>query len=442
MRVQEFWLIRSGKLKQMCFLLLQRWRTKNKCRQYQTKKIYLKTMTMTINMRGRSASGTGWTRPPTLAVVEEEDDLAAPPEAAEAQEGVEPAPAPRRPRARRQPVEGEVLDATGRIRVIPNAQRNRLLDSSTVSRELREIFQSRWWAVGTAWRFLPEEAVSFYFEEFKKKFFWEDEFEERVIRSTFEKHAANRYSDRLSTYKTSREKDVSITDDVWQAWERVWDSDEAKKKSAQARANRMSEPAGAGTGPVRHTGGSMSALKHKAVLARELGREPTHAEVHKRMHTLKADPTRFVDERARIAAERFEQEMLAATQTAEGSTASTPVDPDQVYLAVEGVKKRRVYGLGSVGSEFVASQRGTSSRRPGSSSQTVSPAADERFRTDLIAQFADTIRDQVQIAVAAAMQQMQQRAQGDVLPTPPPPPPPPPPPATDDGVTDDDITDL
>ncbi|XP_050211446.2 uncharacterized protein LOC126661637 [Mercurialis annua] len=224
-----------------------------------------------------------------------------------------------------------------------------------VSRELREIFQSRWWAVGTAWRFLPEEAVSFYFEEFKKKFFWEDEFEERVIRSTFEKHAANRYSDRLSTYKTSRERDVSITDDVWEAWERVWDSDEAKKKSAQARANQMSEPAGAGTGPVRHTGGSMSALKHKAVLAKELGREPTHAEVHKRMHTLKADPTRFVDERARIAAERFEQEMLAATQTAEGSTASTPVDPDQVYLAVEGVKKRRVYGLGSVGSEFVAS---------------------------------------------------------------------------------------
>ncbi|XP_050207699.2 uncharacterized protein LOC126657111 [Mercurialis annua] len=404
MRVQEFWLIRSGKLKQMCFSLLQRWRTKNKCRQYQTKKIYLKTMTMTIStvnfvldMQGRSATGTGRTRPPTLAVVEEEDDLAAPPEAAVAQEGVEPAPAPRRPRARRQPVEGEVLDATGRIRVIPNAKRNRLLDTSTVSRELREIFQSRWWA---------------------KKFFWEDEFEERVIRITFEKHAAKRYSDRLSTYKTSRERDVSITDDVWQAWERVWDSDEAKKKSAQARANRMSEPAGAGTGPVRHTGGSMSALKHKAVLARELGREPTHD-----------FPEKW---------ERFEQEMLAATQTAEGSTASTPVDPDQVYLAVEGVKKRRVYGLGLVGSEFVASQRGTSSRRPGSSFQTVSPAADERFRTDLIAQFADTIRDQVQITVAAAMQQMQQRAQGDVLPTPPPPPPP----GTDNGVPDDDITDL
>ncbi|XP_050238108.2 uncharacterized protein LOC126687593 [Mercurialis annua] len=160
------------------------------------------------------------------------------------------------------------------------------------------------------------------------------------------------------------------------------------------------------------------------------------------MHTLKADPTRFVDERARIVAERFEQEMLAATQTAEGSTASTPVDPDEVYLAVEGVRKRRIYELGSVGSEYVASQRGTSSRRAVSSSQTMSPAADARFRTDLIAQFANTIRDQVQIAVAAAMQQMQQRAPRDVLPTPPPPPPPPPSPATDDVVPDDDVTDL
>ncbi|XP_050212810.1 uncharacterized protein LOC126664461 [Mercurialis annua] len=188
------------------------------------------------------------------------------------------------------------------------------------------------------------------------------------------------------------------------------------------------------TNMIRHNLDVMHTEKN----ARELGREPTHAEVHKRMHTLKADPTRFVDERARIAAERFEQEMMAATQTSEGSTTSTPVDPDEVYLAVEGVRKRRIYGLGSVGSEYVASQRGTSSRRAGSSAQTMSPADDARFRTDLIAQFADTIRDQVQIAVAAAMQQMQQRAPGDVLPTPPPPAPP----ATDDVVPDDDVKDL
>ncbi|XP_055962306.1 uncharacterized protein LOC130015687 [Mercurialis annua] len=136
---------------------------------------------------------------------------------------------------------------------------------------------------------------------------------------------------------------------------------------------------------------------------------------------------KFVGFPLKMGDERFEQEMLAATQTAEGSTTSTPVDPDEVYLAVEGVRKRRIYGLGSVGFEYVASHRGTSSRRAGSSSQTVSLAADARFLTDLIVQFADTIRDQ--------------RAPGDVLPTPPPPPPPPPP-ATDDVVPDDDVTDL
>ncbi|XP_050208895.1 uncharacterized protein LOC126659625 [Mercurialis annua] len=94
------------------------------------------------------------------------------------------------------------------------------------------------------------------------------------------------------------EKHTSISQDIWDSWKAVWASEDEKKKSDVARANRMSEPAGAGSGPVRHTGGSRSAIRHMDVLAEELGRKPTATELYTRMHSTKADKGVMVDKRA------------------------------------------------------------------------------------------------------------------------------------------------
>ncbi|XP_050207592.1 uncharacterized protein LOC126657016 [Mercurialis annua] len=130
----------------------------------------------------------------------------------------------------------------------------------------------------------------------------------------------------------------------------------------------MSEPCRVGTGPVRHTGGSMSVLKHAEVLAAELGCEANLTEVHHHMHTTKSDQTKYVDERSRKTTELFEERMQAATQTVKGSTRSTPVHTNQVFIALEGMKKQHIYKLGTVCSAYVASQAASSRRTGGASS--------------------------------------------------------------------------
>ncbi|XP_050228578.1 uncharacterized protein LOC126677821 isoform X1 [Mercurialis annua] len=188
-------------------------------------------------------------------------------------------PAPRRAARQPQP-QGQppATDETGRVRVTPDAAREKLLDSrndsGTASRAILPIFRSRWFAEGSSWKKITAEHKGFYFEEFKKGFCWDPTYPEDLIRGVFYRHAGNRYKDTLHNMKPDK-KEGSVSADTWASWKRDWDTAEAKKKSDIARANRMSEPSGAGTGPVRHTAGSRSATRHKTVMTEELGREPT-----------------------------------------------------------------------------------------------------------------------------------------------------------------------
>ncbi|XP_055959863.1 uncharacterized protein LOC126660531 [Mercurialis annua] len=168
-------------------------------------------------------------------------------------------------------------------------------------------------------------------------------------------------------------KEGSVSADTWASWKRDWDTAEAKKKSDIARANRMSEPSGAGTGPVRHTAGSRSATRHKTVMTEELGREPTLAELHVRLHLTKADRTVFVDKRSKDKNDRFQAELAAATQSqaaGEGSSSTPePIDENELFLSLEAVKKQRVYGIGSASASYIGQSSASRLRRGGSSQQ-------------------------------------------------------------------------
>lgn len=82
----------------------------------------------------------------------------------------------------------------------------------------------------------------------------------------FMKHAGIRYSDVISRLKSKGEKPRSVSEEVWAEWKAFWNSNSEMNKSKIARSNRMSEPAGPGTGPVHHTGGTRSAIKHREVM--------------------------------------------------------------------------------------------------------------------------------------------------------------------------------
>ncbi|XP_055962288.1 uncharacterized protein LOC126686368 [Mercurialis annua] len=321
----------------------------------------------------------------------------APPGGDDAQ--LQAAPGPQR--EAQQQVEYEI-DASGRLKVAPDALRERLHDSGKVSRGLLDIFRSCWFIEGSSWKGLKAEQKTFYWEEFKKKFWWDSIYPEQAIRDVFMRHAANRYKDTIHAMKSVR--DNSVTDDIWAAWNAIWDTAAAKRKSAIARANRMSEPSGPGTGPVRHTAGSRSAVKHMTVLSQELGRPATYAELHVRMHSTKDDRNKFVDKRSQDKHERFLAERAAATQSspAEGSS-STPqsIDENELFLSLEAVKKQRVYGVGSAAASYIASFKGTGVRRGSCSSSQQTHSTED-------------IEERIQREVSARVQGMREEIQRDV----------------------------
>ncbi|XP_050213104.1 uncharacterized protein LOC126664643 [Mercurialis annua] len=183
-----------------------------------------------------------------------------------------------------------------------------------------------------------------------------------------------------------------MTQDIWDVWNALWDSEKERKRSETARVNQMSEPAGAGSGPARHTGGSRFALKHMDVMERELGRKTSATELNTRLHCTKADK-KLVDKRAQdmtdfpVKWDAITERLAAATrpQIGEGSSSSpAAVDETQVFLDIEGInKKKSVYGLGSVSSRYAGTssrvQRGSSSR----SSQQADEEVERRVQADI-----------------------------------------------------------
>ncbi|XP_055960917.1 uncharacterized protein LOC126686857 [Mercurialis annua] len=227
-----------------------------------------------------------------------------------------------------------------------------------------------------------------------KKFWWDDSaYSEKVIRRVFMTHAATRYKDNIHKMRKMQKKHTSVNQEIWEAWNAFWDTEKEKKKSETARANRMSEPAGPGSGP-----------------AKELGRKPTATELYSRLHKTKAEK-KPVDKRVQDMTDAIAERLAAATQspTGEGST-SSPVDETQIFMDIEGVnKKHRVYGLDSATSRYV----GPSIRPQRGSSSRTSQQADEEVERRVQAGIQEGLR-QVEQRLAAQQASMAQMIRDEI----------------------------
>ncbi|XP_019154657.1 PREDICTED: uncharacterized protein LOC109151194 [Ipomoea nil] len=151
--------------------------------------------------------------------------------------------------------------------------------------------------------------------------------------------------------RTSAWKPECVHEDTWRIWEAYWDRPEVKAKSEQARKNRMSDVAGPGTGCSRHTGGSRSSIEHFHALRATLQKDPDPYECFEHTHK-KKDGT--FDE---IQARRD-----AAILEAEGSNEPPVINMSQLYVdVVGGVKKQRIYGLGTKSFAFITENNCSSS---------------------------------------------------------------------------------
>nr|GMD93606.1 uncharacterized protein LOC109149905 [Ipomoea batatas] len=167
--------------------------------------------------------------------------------------------------------------------------------------------------------------------------------------------AGLRYADMLSKFKTKRTstgRPACVAEETWAIREAYWDRPDVKAKSEQQRKNRMSE--------VERPVNSVNS-QHWFVMPLysvsnsdrdELQKESNLFECFEQMH--KKHDDMFVDERSKRIAEEIQARHDAATQEAEGSTESPNIDMSQLYMdVVGGVKKQRIYGLGTKSSSFI-----------------------------------------------------------------------------------------
>ena len=107
------------------------------------------------------------------------------------------------------------------------------------------------------------------FFQLQKHYQWDPSLD-ALVKVAWQKKASRRYSNDVSRWKDHSERPSFISESIWEAWQRYWQSPEFQKKSAQGSMNRMSETGGEGAGPSRHTGGSLSHREHAKRLVRIL----------------------------------------------------------------------------------------------------------------------------------------------------------------------------
>nr|GLL37494.1 uncharacterized protein LOC109157302 isoform X1 [Ipomoea trifida] len=136
----------------------------------------------------------------------------------------------------------------------------------------------------------------------------------------------------------------------------------------------------------------------------ELQKEPNLFECFEHMHKKKNGA--FVDERSKKIVEKIQARHDAATQEVEGSTEPPVINMSQLYVdVVGGVKKQRIYGLGTKASSFI-------------NDNSCSSSATSQFHQDTMKEMLDTMRVEMEAQMEAKLQaertQMQAQMQAQI----------------------------
>ncbi|KAK9096377.1 hypothetical protein Sjap_021874 [Stephania japonica] len=157
-------------------------------------------------------------------------------------------------------------------------------------------------------------------------FRWDDAIPEDLIRVVYDRFAGTRYTALMHKLKKNRVQLVYGTDEAWRRYLEYYESEDFLARSRQATANRNTEVEGPGTGPSKHSGGSVSFVTTQERLNDSSETPPTMNELYLHLHTVNHDRMTFIDTRS----ERLQRRCRELTC----ATPDQSVDDEAVYLNV------------------------------------------------------------------------------------------------------------
>ncbi|CAN6990030.1 uncharacterized protein LOC103875299 [Brassica rapa] len=239
------------------------------------------------------------------------------------------------------------------VRVLHPARQNGakwFKNNTEVSTCVRKIIEGCFRGPWYSWKKVPPFYKDAWFSTFQTKFEWDASIG-NLVKENFDQLAATRLKGMVSLAKSNGEKPDWILSDYWRVMSEYWRTSKAKDKSEKARASRLSRRDGLGV--HRHRAGSRSYAKVQDVLEAN-NEDSSFIAVLKKTHQ-KSDGT-YVDERARLIAEKFDecvQERLSEMENSSGEDLTidnlTLEEKNEIYSKIVGTSKQgRVFGLGSL----------------------------------------------------------------------------------------------
>ncbi|XP_075494464.1 uncharacterized protein LOC142532040 [Primulina tabacum] len=223
-----------------------------------------------------------------------------------------------------------------------------LPDSHAVSAFITDKFAEKQCMGSHTWRYVDAATKAYYWGEFVKSYHWRPDHDAH-IRATWKTLAADQYRKTLCSWHTKPKLPLGVNIQIWNKWKEIWSSSQWQNKSEKAKTNRNTEPEGPGIGVIKHIGGSRCFIQHSIKMREDLSRDASAYELFKMMHQ-KKDGT-WVDARSKALDAQMNARFLEASQLdadCESPQNPTPKVQNELYiLAVGGVKKRKLYGVGS-----------------------------------------------------------------------------------------------
>ncbi|KAK2355896.1 hypothetical protein QL285_093268 [Trifolium repens] len=239
-----------------------------------------------------------------------------------------------------QPCDSETQSSGGKQTLILELQG--FLPSYVAANEIGDIMRSNYSQPWYSWKKIDTDTIDLWFKAFKTKFKFCPP-DDAWARKNFERRGAAIMKNNLSKVRLARKRPSWISQKLWKTLNEHWKTPDYKKKRMQAKTNRASDRDGFGK-PL-HTCGSITTSQHRANLTETNGTPPDPVDLFVYTHQHRKNKT-WVDRKSEHVYGKYKHRWEEFTQQAslEGNPPPKEID---VWTKVAGIRKGRVYGLGS-----------------------------------------------------------------------------------------------